>query len=130
MTPEIQRMRRQAIESMVHFMKYGGAESESDPDFDPQFDAGYTQEHVDECAGIIDAYLATVSAITGVDRDRRILDAVKSVVLALNALNDRCDGTLIETDQREELCPLIIAAARLAGLTADQYDVTEEWREW
>jgi hypothetical protein len=40
------------------------------------------------------------------------------------------DGLLIETDQREQLCELIIAAAQRAGLVSDVYDITEEWREW
>jgi hypothetical protein len=40
------------------------------------------------------------------------------------------DGCFIETDQREQLCPLIIAAAKRAGLVSDVNDITEGWREW
>ena len=58
------------------------------------------------------------------------MKAVKTAVVKLNKLNDRCDGSLIETDQREQLCELIITAARGAGLSSDKYDITEEWREW
>jgi hypothetical protein len=64
-------------------------------------------------------------------KDKYIMAAVKKSVLSLNALNEECDGGLIETDQREELAKLIILAARHAGLesSADD-DITYEWREW
>ena len=39
-------------------------------------------------------------------------------------------GGRIETDQREQLCALIITAANRAGLVSGVYDITEEWREW
>jgi hypothetical protein len=54
---------------------------------------------------------------------------VKRVVLKLNKLNASCDGALIETDQREDLCELIQTAAKSAGLNSDQ-DATVSWREW
>ncbi len=59
----------------------------------------------------------------------QILAAAKQAVLNLNALNKECGGRLIETDQREDLCELILVAAKLAGLESDE-DITEEWREW
>jgi hypothetical protein len=86
----------------------------------------YPLAKVDECGRILDAFLAAVNKA----RDSlAIMAQVKSTVLALNALNDECDGALIETDQREQLCELILEAANTAGLaTAD--DITEQWREW
>jgi hypothetical protein len=54
---------------------------------------------------------------------------IKETVVRLNDLNDRCGGALIETDQREDLCQIILVAARGAGLTT-LADVTEAWREW
>ncbi len=85
---------------MVSYMRYGAAEIENHPDYDPTFDAGYSQEHVDRCSKIVDTYL----------------DAV---------------GAMRETgaDQREQICRLMITAAKYAGLTLDG-DFTEEWREW
>ncbi|WP_171470266.1 hypothetical protein [Frigoriglobus tundricola] len=59
-----------------------------------------------------------------------VLKAVKTVVVRLNKLNDQCDGVLIETGRREQLCALLIAAAQRAGLVSDEYDVTAPWREW
>jgi hypothetical protein len=45
-------------------------------------------------------------------------------------LNEQCDGSMIETDQREQLCELLITAASNAGLVSTQYDITEKWRDW
>jgi hypothetical protein len=50
-------------------------------------------------------------------------------ILDLNGLNEQGEFSLIETDQREALCQLILTAATRAGLDTDE-DVTEEWREW
>lgn len=86
----------------------------------------YPLEKVDECGRIIDDFLAAMSAARG---EAAILTQVEKTVLALNTLNDECDGSLIETDQREELCELIQGAANAAGLEASE-DITEPWREW
>ena len=49
---------------------------------------------------------------------------------ALNSLNARCGGTLIETDQREDICEFIIRAGCLAGFNGEGEDGTEAWRDW
>jgi hypothetical protein len=86
----------------------------------------YPLAKVDECGRIIDEFLAAV----GRARDgQAIMAQVKRTVLALNALNDECGGALIETDQREQLCELILEAANTAGLATGD-DITEQWREW
>jgi predicted transcriptional regulator len=115
---------------MVSYMKHGGAVDECDPDFDPDFDAGYTQADVDRCARIVDDLLAALERAPAEKKQEFILKAMKSAVVKLNKLNDRCDGQLIETDQREQLCELMITAAQRAGLVSTVYDITEEWREW
>ena len=127
---DILRLRKAVLDGMVSYMKYGAAESETDPDYDPTFDAGYEQADIDRCARIIDELLASLEGVPRVKKDESILKAVKAAVVKLNTLNDRCDGILIETDQREQLCALIIAAAKRAGLVSSVYDITEEWREW
>ena len=48
---------------------------------------------------------------------------------ALNHLAERCDS-LIETDQREQICELMIQAAHSVGVGDGQTDITEDWREW
>lgn len=127
---EIKNLKRELIDGITRYMKYGGAEDESDPDYDPNFNAGYSQAHVDRCAEILDAFLSDIEKVSDATRDQDIIDAVKTVVLGLNDVNNACGGSLIETDQREQLCDLIIAAADEAGLVSTEDDITEEWREW
>jgi hypothetical protein len=91
-------------------------------------DSGYTGADVGECGRILDTYLADVADVERGDEEA-VRRAVRDVVLALNALNARCDGGLIGTDQREQLCTLIQRAAATAGVGSGE-DVTEAWREW
>lgn len=126
---EVLRLKSDLIEGISSYMKYGGAEDENDPNYDPKFDAGYTQEHVDSCDEILNEFLSSLSKVEGVEKRESIMGVVKIAVLALNDLNAQCDGSMIETDQREQLCELIITAANDAGLNTED-DITEEWREW
>lgn len=131
MTPDLVKLRQRAIDGMVSYMKFGGAEDEDDPEYDPDFDAGYSQEHIDQCGKIIDEFFAALSAVPDKNRGDAIREVVKSAVVKLNKLNDKCEGSLIETDQREDLCALLLSAAEVAGLDcAKSEDITEEWREW
>ena len=108
------------LEGMLEYME----PDEEDPDHA----AAYTKEHVERCGRLLDAFLGELSRAAGAGEDA-ILACVERVVLALNALNEEADCELIETDQREELCELIITAAGMAGLEVDE-DITEEWRTW
>jgi hypothetical protein len=130
MNDRIRALTDELVSDMAHYMKYGGAESEADPDYDPDFDAGYTQKHIDQCGKILGAFFDDLSRVPQENKDKAILSSVRTTVLALNKLNDDCGGGLIETDQREQLCEIIISGARDAGLVSPQYDITEEWREW
>lgn len=96
---------------------------------DKDFDPGYTKDEIDRCEKIIDAFLISLDGEDVARNSESILKIVKNVVLELNDLNDECDGSLIETGQREQLCDIIIRAANEAGLATDD-DITEEWREW
>jgi hypothetical protein len=87
----------------------------------------YSQEDIESCLAIVDRYLAKVSK--GSLPKNQIIKAVELAVVELNVLNENCDGNLIETDQREDLCALILGAAQQAGLDTEE-DITEMWREW
>lgn len=89
---------------------------------------GYTKKHIDRCAKITREFLQKLSEIPK-GQTQKILTEVKRVVVRLNKLNASCDNALIETDQREELCQLILTAAHKAGLKGAE-DVTSKWREW
>ncbi len=139
--PELLARKQNIIDGMAQYMKFGGAQDADDPDFDPDFDAGYVQANIDSCEEILDDYLlALTEVVEGHDMENdeddgqafneQILEAVKTVVQALNVLNEQCESPLIETDQREQLCDLILTAASEAGFDAEGEDLTEEWREW
>jgi hypothetical protein len=61
---------------------------------------------------------------------RRGAARTQKTILRLNKLNEECDGSLIETDQREDLAKLINLAAKHAGLESSADDITYKWREW
>jgi hypothetical protein len=139
--PELLARKQDIIDGMTSYMKFGGALDADDPDFDADFDAGYVQANIDSCGEILDSFLeALTEAVEAHDLENdeddgqalndAIAEAVKTVVQALNVLNEQCEGGLIETDQREQLCDLIITAASEAGLDTEGQDITEEWREW
>jgi len=130
MNREIIELKRKILDGMVSYMKYGGADDETDLNYEPEFDAGYTQEHVDRCLVILDEFLASLEKPPEALKNEYIMATVKNTVLRLNELNEECDNMLIETDQREGLCELIISAAGKAGLKSSGEDITEEWREW
>ncbi len=118
----IAEVKQRLIDGMIEFI-------DGDPELpDDDFDCGYTRADVDRCSSIIDAYLSELAANNGAGEAAIIL-TIKKAVLQLNELNDECGGGLIETDQREDLCELLLVAARQNGLSTTD-DVTEEWREW
>jgi hypothetical protein len=90
-------------------------------------DVGYDPTDIAECAAILADHATSVS--DAVD-PRAALEHVRSTVTRLNSLNERCDGTLIETDQREDICAFITRVGYLRGFNAENEDVTEPWRDW
>lgn len=124
---DLTKMKRNkcALESMTEYLQCH--EDECD-----EYDAGYTSEDVEECGAILDEYIDTLIALGDEADNRSIRRCVQQVVENLNRLNERCDYQLIETEQREEMVPYIIQAAEQAGLSIgrDEYDITEQWREW
>jgi hypothetical protein len=115
----LQQLKKEALEGMREFLAGqldGGGE------------AGYTSADIGECGRILDAFLATVEDAERGDDDT-VMGAVEFTVRSLNSLNERCDGHLIETDQRELIVELIQKAARARGVGRGE-DLTEEWRTW
>jgi len=116
-----QKIRKRLLDGMMSHMK-----ASEDPGYG--YACGYRLKHIDRCAAIIDAFhtdLMTKPKPT----PERALQVVQRAVLKLNKLNATCDGALIETDQREDLCQLMLVAARNAGLKVSE-DITERWRNW
>lgn len=122
-------LKQSLLDEMLDYMNYGGASDANDPDYDPEFDAGYSAQEVARCGEILDNYLKQLNTVRA--DAVAIRQAVQLAVLELNTLNERCEGGLIETGQREQLYEIISLAASDAGLTIeDGEDITDEWREW
>jgi hypothetical protein len=117
----VQKTRKRLLDGMVSYMR-----ASEDPGFG--YACGYRLKDIDRCAAVVDAFLTELSAIPKAQPEL-VLRAVKHAVLKLNKLNFSCNGALIETDQREDLCKLISTAAAKKGLELDG-DITEPWREW
>lgn len=116
---DLLQIRNDTLEGMREYLA-GVLDSGGEP--------GYTGADIGRCGDILDSYLERVAAADHGDSDA-VMAAVQTAVVALNDLNDACADHLIETDQREHLCTLIIQAAMAAGV-GDGHDITEEWREW
>lgn len=89
-------------------------------------EADYTQDHIDQLMVILEKFS---NKAQGAKNPTEAKDIVGDTVLELNALNDKCDGALIETDQREMICSFISQAIEHTGVSTSE-DLTEEWREW
>lgn len=92
-----------------------------------EFDPSYTQQDIDECISTLTGYTTQISATQSKSEGMEI---VKSTVLTLNDLNEKCDYSLIETDEREKIAEIIIIGGSEMGYNASDEDITEEWREW
>lgn len=89
----------------------------------------YTRADVRKCKRIIYRYLSALSSIKNVTNEK-IMEQVKTVVIALNELNESVDYALIETGEREAIYEIIQYSAIDCGLTDAPDDITEEWRDW
>ena len=87
----------------------------------------YTQDDVDLCIATLSDYVIKVFATESKDEGMKI---VKSTVQMLNDLNEKCDYSLIETNEREQIAEIIILGGHGKGYNAVDEDITEEWREW
>lgn len=101
------------IKSMENYMK------EENP--------SYTQNDIDICASILVDYTVNIYKTQSKQEG---METVKSAVLKLNALNDKCKGSLIETGEREQIAEIIILASHKMKYNSMDEDITEEWREW
>ena len=90
-------------------------------------DAPYTEKDIDVCFNILKEYLEKMHQSSDMEEGMK---HVKSAVLALNQLNEACDYCLIETNEREDICEIIIMAGHEKGYNDLEDDITEEWREW
>jgi hypothetical protein len=87
----------------------------------------YSKRDVEKSVAILNEYLKQIVATTTKEQGMQV---VKSTILKLNDLNNKCNGELIETGEREQIAEIIILAGNKKGYNAIDEDITEEWREW
>lgn len=117
--PDLDRVRTCLLDSMQGYLQSFEDDGREAP---------YGAADIARCAAILDAFVARVGAAGG--NAEHIMAAVRDTVLSLNDLSEEADS-LIETDQREDLCEFIGLAARACGLeVVAGADITEAWREW
>jgi hypothetical protein len=93
-----------------------------------EFDDQFNEECIKDSERLLNQYVNELIQVA--NQEKKIMDAVRKVVVRFNDINDLHDY-FIETMEREELYEFIDEAARLAGLkVVDDEDITEEWREW
>lgn len=95
----------------------------------------FSEKHIAKCAALMRDYAEILTKLTkpqGAARDKEIMAAVKTLILALNKLNEKTNYTMLETDERENICALVHDVAIACGLSdiPDDDDVTGEWREF
>lgn len=117
-TKQVNELEAQLLEGMRFFREAVAADG-VEPD--------YSEADIGQCGAILDAYLAKVRTAREGDV-AFVMAAVEEAVVALNELSERCES-LIETEQREQICELIRHSAAAVGV-GDGEDLTEEWREW
>lgn len=96
-------------------------------DYMKEANPSYSQKEVDECISILSEY--TISIYKSQSK-KEGMEVVKSTVLKLNALNEKCNLSLIETNEREQIVEIIILASHRMKYNFRVEDITEEWREW
>lgn len=87
----------------------------------------YTAADVNACITLLLEFMTEMEYET--QTQGSVKSHVRELVLSLNDLNAQCDGCLIETDQREEICEFICKVMTNANVEFSS-DITEEWREW
>ena len=89
-------------------------------------DTDYGISHVNECGVILDTFFTSANSANSSDQ---YLSIVRETVLKLNTLTEAVED-IIETQEREDICLLIMDVGSSLGFNDPDEDVTEEWREW
>ncbi|MXN91876.1 hypothetical protein GR160_11645 [Flavobacterium sp. Sd200] len=89
--------------------------------------AKYTQKDVEKCIILIENFLDNIAKS---ENKKKGMELVKTLIIQLNDLNQKCEGTLIETEQREEISTIIILAGHLKGYNSKDEDITYKMRKW
>jgi hypothetical protein len=93
----------------------------------------YTEEACAAFARIFDTLIERLISLGEAASESDKLESFHQAVVALNELNES-DESLIETDEREQICELCNVIAVAAGMKPEDYGDGEgpasEWRDW
>jgi hypothetical protein len=87
----------------------------------------YSGKDIDQCITLLSNYAADMHKSHSKEEGMLL---VKSTVLNLNALNEEFRGSLIETNEREQIAQIINLVSSKMGYSSADNDITEEWREF
>ena len=100
----------------------------------------FPDEFLERTDARLKSFISSISAcVTTADDYPKVMQAIESLVVELNTINDDFDGSVIETGEREALCEFIdnvivthgidieaLAAAQDCGSD----ELTDQWRDW
>lgn len=94
----------------------------------------YTEENCAAAKRILDTLLSDLVSLGEEAREEDKMQKFQVAIEALNTLDDKTDNSLIESDERDELCELFCVVAEKAGINPSKYGDGEgpasEWRNW
>ena len=94
---------------------------------------GFTPETTGEVDRLIEVYFETLAELPDPAPHNDIMAAMSRLFAKLDDVNATVDESLLETDERELLVPIIIEGAKLAGLDMSKFpdgDPTGEIRNF
>lgn len=81
----------------------------------------HNSKNRDEVLVAFESYVAHLKS-TPTNDAAPVIEAIRLLYSQLNLINERYDSSLLETDERELLVPIIIELAEAAGVNPDDYD--------
>lgn len=106
-------------EWMINYLEY--------EDEDLEDEIAYNKSDIENCMNIMNNFLEKIEIIKNKEN---ALSLVEETIKKLNKLNEKCEYELIETEQREDICEIIILATNLKWLNPESEDLTEEFRDF
>ncbi|MCE3226247.1 MAG: hypothetical protein K0S32_798 [Bacteroidetes bacterium] len=94
----------------------------------------YTPDNCDKAKEIFDTLISDLIADGENAQEDLKIKRFEKAIHSLNQLNMDCEGTLIETGEREQLCNLTNKITTACGLDPKKYNegagLADYWRDW
>jgi hypothetical protein len=98
----------------------------------------FPDEFINETEPLLQSLADRISDIDELDYPA-VSDAIKTLVMALNQINEKFDQAVIETGEREQLCQFIEDVIEESAVDLGKYavnfgcdssEITDTWRDW